>query len=724
MNSRNPSILDHSPIFENFRQNSSPCADIIRDMSNDEPRPQNAKIRRLIGIGALTLILISWLVTLNRMGKLPLGRTTLPIDAIQPDSGYAVRSRSFPREILIRGLDVRLIENGIELRRDPLTTTESVREIGRGRFMIWNDGTILFSATDQSDPATNGRTYAISLPVILPNRAVRLVYLATALFCALWVLTQAGPIFRGLKKRLKYLRAEWPVALAAALACVPFFVLTARFILPQTLWSDEIYTLKNYVIHDDPLNPAVFYDYPNNHVLFNLILAQILRVFNMKDFAAVSLHVAPVRAAALIFPALTLIFITMSARRFGKIAAVSAPLLLATCLPFYAWTTQLRGYGLSMALTSALIYGVLSAKFSPRPGKLIFIAVITAALLYAIPFNAIFIGGIMLCVGWDWLLNVLETRAEPKKEKRFRNERLRLILAFCAGIFLALLWYLPILDQVIAVYAPGGYHEPTADVSAIRLANRVVSFVVGQLFRSVLGSRRELVVLAGLSLIGVLIGRRSLAAGFRDCARYFAVTLALLVAFCGVSGYFPFNRNLLPLVPLLILLFAGALAAAIELVPRQSARWIALSVVAIVLSVSFSIHAFQLNRDRPAYGANSLDQLAQPYFLSARRNPNQVFAYLKETLPADAAVLIPLPADFYDYELCEPFRLNCYPDYVGPDVERVLAGTERYWLLQTDWEGATDRPSARPPYAEDCLPGEDFARHFKDASLYSLYVCR
>ena len=197
-----------------------------------------------------------------------------------------------------------------------------------------------------------------------------------------------------------------------------------------------------------------------------------------------------------------------------------------------------------------------------------------------------------------------------------------------------------------------------------------------------------------------------------------------MTAFSAFSGYFPFNRNLLPLVPLLILIFAGWLAAAISVIPKPSVRRIALAAVAVVLIVSFSARALELKRIRPAYSANSLDQLAQPYFLSELHNPNQVLAYLKETLPADAPILIPLPADFYDYEMCEPFGLNCYPDYVGPEAGIVLAGTGRYWLLQTDWAATPNLPSGRAPYADDCVRDDHFSDYFKETTLYSLYVCR
>ena len=122
------------------------------------------------------------------MGKVSIGRTALPIETIRKESGYAALSQPFPAEVMIRDLDVRLSENGVEIRRDPLSTSDSVREKGGGEFMIWNDGTILFSATDSSDPAVNGRVYAITLPKILPKRMVKIVYAATLIAALLLAL--------------------------------------------------------------------------------------------------------------------------------------------------------------------------------------------------------------------------------------------------------------------------------------------------------------------------------------------------------------------------------------------------------------------------------------------------------------------------------------------------------------------------------------------------------
>ena len=121
-----------------------------------------------------------------------------------------------------------------------------------------------------------------------------------------------------------------------------------------------------------------------------------------------------------------------------------------------------------MALMSALIYFVLSVKTDRARFRFWAITILTAMLIYTIPFNAIFIGGIMLVLGVDWLTNLLKKDGLPAAEKAFHSAAFQMILAFLAGIALAVLWYYPILDQVIRVYAPGGYHQPTDDRSEER----------------------------------------------------------------------------------------------------------------------------------------------------------------------------------------------------------------------------------------------------------------
>ena len=87
-------------------------------------------------------------------------------------------------------------------------------------------------------------------------------------------------------------------------------------------------------------------------------------------------------------------------------------------------------------------------------------------------------------------------------------------------------------------------------------------------------------------------------------------------------------------------------------------------------------------------------------------------------------LIFPLPADFYEYEMCESFGLTCYPDYVGPDAPRVLSEGGPYFMIETDWRGESAPPISRTPYADDCVPDEEFAARFADLTLYTLHRCR
>lgn len=57
-----------------------------------------------------------------------------------------------------RSFDAQLAENGLEL--GPLSTNADIAKLGRGRFSFLN-GHLYFSASDNSDPRTNGRSYVL-----------------------------------------------------------------------------------------------------------------------------------------------------------------------------------------------------------------------------------------------------------------------------------------------------------------------------------------------------------------------------------------------------------------------------------------------------------------------------------------------------------------------------------------------------------------------------------
>src|SRR5208282_2126776 len=101
----------------------------------------------------------------------------------EPVGGFAY-SYPLPRNYLPRGAQTasaRLREN------DTILSTYSPREasvtaVGQGIFAISNEGRLLFSTTDNSDPRINGRQYSFETPL-------RVSKLILPFFFALWVAT-------------------------------------------------------------------------------------------------------------------------------------------------------------------------------------------------------------------------------------------------------------------------------------------------------------------------------------------------------------------------------------------------------------------------------------------------------------------------------------------------------------------------------------------------------
>ena len=62
---------------------------------------------------------------------------------------------------------LRLYENGVELK-EAHAVHDDIRKLGKGRFSHWHS-TLYFSASDNSDPRTNGRTYTYEIGTAITN---------------------------------------------------------------------------------------------------------------------------------------------------------------------------------------------------------------------------------------------------------------------------------------------------------------------------------------------------------------------------------------------------------------------------------------------------------------------------------------------------------------------------------------------------------------------------
>lgn len=689
---------------------------------------------RILKAAFVLALVLSWSMSLNRMGVWSWGRTLYPITSIQPEYGTAALSEPFPSEILTRGIEIRLIEDGVPFPKYSDVTTETVRTLGAGRFAVWEDGTVLFSASDSTSPAANGRTYTLSLPKFFPKRAVKTCFRLTLALTLLIFAAEVPALWRRRAEFRLTLRENRWLILGCVAVVIPFFVLSWKLILPRDLWGDELYTLQNYVLNEDPLYPATVYDYPNNHVLFNLVLGVVARSLRITDFSAAVRETTLLRIGLFWVPALTFLFMGLSARRFGKRPAFTAVLLLAVCLPFYAWSLQLRGYGLSMMLLSALIYAILRQRAAPSHAAEIAIVGLTAALIYVIPFNAALLSGLGVAALWNalrlklfpnpghyhgfepWFRGKDSVRKKPRL-----NPDVRLCIALLLGVGLGVICCLPIWRDLLAVYLPGGVHQPKAHGGQGRIAfplELLRTFAV-----SFIADRVELAIVFALALVVMIALRRELGRTFGYFRDSLAWTLILLVIFCAATGYRMGTRMLLPLVPLILLLAGVLLAKALDQIRSNRWRVICLTLLTL-LTLAQSIRQAVRYAAEPVTTETTLDNLAHPPFLSDSRNASEVLAYLRETQRDFTPILYPLSGDMYESELCAGYNLPCYPDHYGPEGQIVLYTGGPYRMVQATIQGETNPVIERKPYRDECVADEEFARRFAPNSMFTLYNCR
>ncbi len=146
--------------------------------------------RRLSLLWALAgaLLVASGLVYLNQTGILPLFWGRAPLTDIRPKLGFAYIAptghpewSSYERPSLAQ-----VLEDGKPLPGPANVLHEDIRQVGLGRYSFWYDY-VYFSASDNSDPPTNGRQYEVRGPVSIPAPLTWLIYGMTVLMLGMAV---------------------------------------------------------------------------------------------------------------------------------------------------------------------------------------------------------------------------------------------------------------------------------------------------------------------------------------------------------------------------------------------------------------------------------------------------------------------------------------------------------------------------------------------------------
>jgi hypothetical protein len=136
---------------------------------------------KIFVLGNLVLVIVGVLVNLHSAAIYPLAweRKTL-----QTQDAIHVGGHSYNLDLGIDWMDRRLLsgspailyEDGVPLKH-PDNSPFNIKQRGKGRFSVEN-GQLFFSASDNSDPRNNGRTYEIYWPTPIPSLYQYTFYIA------------------------------------------------------------------------------------------------------------------------------------------------------------------------------------------------------------------------------------------------------------------------------------------------------------------------------------------------------------------------------------------------------------------------------------------------------------------------------------------------------------------------------------------------------------------
>lgn len=143
--------------------------------TTDSPRPRRLHRRPLVQWLVLTLPAV--LMTAHSLAILPLWYSTYTLQQIEKTQGVAyvaaVPPHTFPNPAEPA---IIVAEDGRPMPLPNMPGWGTVATNGGGRFSL-NGDMLFFSATDNSDPRTNGRTYTLTRPTPLPRRVVKVFWL-------------------------------------------------------------------------------------------------------------------------------------------------------------------------------------------------------------------------------------------------------------------------------------------------------------------------------------------------------------------------------------------------------------------------------------------------------------------------------------------------------------------------------------------------------------------
>jgi len=182
----------------------------------------------------------------------------------------------------------------------------------------------------------------------------------------------------------------------------------------------------------------------------------------------------------------------IGAKFANKTVGLLALIILMTTLPYYNFSLQIRGYGLSFMLSVMLVYYLLQYFNNLKRKELTKTGLLACLLFYCIPSNLYFLLSIILALAFYIIIN------KNSISELLFNKYSFSVYAIAIGILLALLLYLPMANEVFS----NKYVELGNYFNLAGLKYSVLTVLYGLIYN------RWLII--SLSIIGFFIGYKYL----------------------------------------------------------------------------------------------------------------------------------------------------------------------------------------------------------------------
>jgi 4-amino-4-deoxy-L-arabinose transferase-like glycosyltransferase len=464
------------------------------------------------------------------------------------------------------------------------------------------------------------------------------------------------------------LSGRWLRLFTVGFALVLVVGAVLRFWTRSALWLDEALTvdIAKLPLHD--LHAALRRD--GAPPLYYVLLHFWIRAFGSSDVA--------VRSLSGVISLLTLPVAWFGARQLcGKAVAWVVVILLASAPFSVYYATEARMYALVMFLTACGIWAIARALDRPRPGNLVAVAVVTAALLYSQYWAIYLVGTVGIALLWQ------QRRSVPAQRRMSTRWTLGALVVGCLAF---VPWVPTFVFQSRHTGTPWA-----APPNFTVIINSITGFADNQATLSAAGSNQGRLlavcyfVLAFLGLFGLARDRWHIELDIRTrplgrpLAFVVGITLATAVA-GGIIDKSAFSSRYAAVVfvPLLLLVGVGTLTLADERVRNG------VLAVAAVAGLALSVENVWTQRTQATKVAAVLATRAQPgdvvaycpdqlgpavYRLTAGNQLDQI------TYPRRAG---PAFVDWVDYKQAVK---SASPQSFAQFLEQRAGSSHRIWVV-------------------------------------------